>query len=140
MRAKANDKVKVHYKGCLRDGTIIDTSHGKEPFVFIIGQGSVLPGFEKGILGMKAGDTKIVTIQPEDAYGVHREDLCLLVERSRIPATIRLRPGTKLDVQSSTGSRRATVLQVTDSSVILDLNHPLAGKELVFDLRLIEIL
>jgi peptidylprolyl isomerase len=140
MRAKANDKVKVHYKGCLRDGTIIDTSHGKEPFVFIIGRGSVLPGFEKGILGMKAGDTKTVTIQPQDAYGIHREDLCLLVERSRIPATIRLRPGTKLDVQSSSGSRRATVLQVTDSSVILDLNHPLAGKELVFDLRLIEIL
>ncbi|MEN6616256.1 MAG: peptidylprolyl isomerase [Syntrophorhabdus sp.] len=140
MRAKANDRVKIHYKGALRDGTVIDTSHGKEPFVFIIGQGSVIPGFEKSVLGMKAGDTKTVTIQPEDGYGIHREDLCAVIERSRIPATINLRPGVKLDVQSSRGSTRATVLQVTESSVVLDLNHPLAGKELVFDLHLIEIL
>ena len=141
MRAKANDRVKVHYKGSLRDGTIFDSSLEKEPFVFIIGKGAVIPGFEKNIVGMKAGDKKTVTVQPEDAYGLHREDLCTLIARSRIPENIRLRPGMKLDVQSSRGaSTRALVLDVTEAHVALDLNHPLAGKELVFDLELIEIL
>ena len=141
MRAKANDRVKIHYKGSLRDGTVFDSSLGKEPFIFIVGKGAVIPGFEKGVVGMKAGDKKTVTIQPEDAYGLHREDLCTVIARSRIPDNINLRPGMKLDVQSSRGaSTRALVLDVTESFVTLDLNHPLAGKELVFDLELIEIL
>jgi peptidylprolyl isomerase len=141
MRAKANDRVKIHYKGSLRDGTVFDSSLGKEPFIFIIGKGAVIRGLEKSVVGMKAGDKKTVTIQPEDAYGLHREDLCAVIERSRIPDNINLRPGGKLDVQSSRGtSSRALVLDVTETFVTLDLNHPLAGKELVFDLELIEIL
>ncbi len=141
MRAKANDRVKVHYRGSLRDGTVFDTSLGKEPFVFIIGKGSVIQGFEKSVIGMKTGEKKTVTIQPEDAYGLHREDLCAVIARSRIPVNINVRPGMKLDVQSSRGaSTRALVLDVTESFVTLDLNHPLAGKELVFDLELIAIL
>ncbi len=141
MRAKANDRVKVHYRGSLRDGTVFDTSLGKEPFVFIIGKGSVIRGFEKSVIGMKTGEKKTVTIQPEDAYGLHREDLCAVIARSRIPVNINVRPGMKLDVQSSRGaSTRALVLDVTESFVTLDLNHPLAGKELVFDLELIAIL
>jgi FKBP-type peptidyl-prolyl cis-trans isomerase 2 len=141
MRAKANDRVKVHYKGSLRDGTVFDSSLGKEAFIFIIGKGAVIPGFEKSVVGMQAGDRKTVTIQPEEAYGLHREDLCAVIARTRIPETINLRPGMKLDVQSSRGSStRALVLDVTDAFVTLDLNHPLAGKELVFDLELIEIL
>ncbi|MDD3845546.1 MAG: peptidylprolyl isomerase [Syntrophorhabdaceae bacterium] len=141
MRAKTNDKVKVHYKGSLRDGTIFDSSLNREPFVFVIGEGSVIPGFEKGIVGMCAGDTKTITLPPEEGYGLHREELCAVVARSRIPSTINLRQGMKLEVQSSSGtSAQALVLQVTDSNVTLDLNHPLAGKELVFELELIEIL
>lgn len=141
MRAKANDRVKVHYKGSLRDGTVFDTSLGKEPFIFIIGKGAVIRGFEKSVIGMMAGDKKTVTVQPEDAYGLHREDLCAAIARSRIPDNINVRPGMKLDVQSSRGtSTRALVLEVTEAFVTLDLNHPLAGKELVFDLELIEIL
>ena len=141
MRAKTNDKVKVHYKGSLRDGTIFDSSLNREPFVFVIGEGSVIPGFEKGIVGMCAGDTKTITLPPEEGYGLHREELCAVVARSRIPSTINHRQGIKLEVQSSSGtSAQALVLQVTDSNVTLDLNHPLAGKELVFELELIEIL
>lgn len=141
MRAKANDRVKVHYRGSLRDGSVFDSSLDKDPFIFIIGKGAVIPGFEKSVVGMKAGDRKTVTIQPEDAYGLHREDLCAIIARSRIPENIKLRPGMKLDVESSRGaSTRALVLDVTDAHVTLDLNHPLAGKELVFDLELIEIL
>ncbi len=141
MRAKTNDRVRVHYKGSLRDGTVFDSSLGKAPFVFIIGKGAVIPGFEKSVVGMQVGDRKTVTVQPEDAYGLHREDLCAVIARSRIPETIKLRPGMKLDVQSSRGgSTRALVLEVTDADVTLDLNHPLAGKELVFDLELLEIL
>jgi len=141
MRAKTKDKVKVHYKGSLRDGTVFDSSVGKDPFVFVIGEGSVIPGFEKSVVGMCAGDTKIITLPPEEGYGLHREELCAVVTRSRIPDTINLRQGMKLEVQSSSGSSaQALVLQVTDSDVTLDLNHPLAGKELVFELELIEIL
>lgn len=141
MRAKTNDKVKVHYKGSLRDGTIFDSSLEKEPFVFIIGKGAVIPGFEKSVIGMRAGDKKTVLVQPEEAYGPHREDLCAVIARSRIPETIKLHPGIRLDVQSSRGaSTRAVILEVTDADVTLDLNHPLAGKELVFDLELIDIL
>ncbi|HBL25180.1 MAG TPA: peptidylprolyl isomerase [Deltaproteobacteria bacterium] len=141
MQAKTNDTVKVHYKGSLRDGTVFDSSLGKDPFVFVIGEGSVIPGFEKSVVGMCAGDTKIITLPPEEGYGLHREELCAVVTRSRIPNTINLRQGMKLEVQSSSGSSaQALVLQVTDSDVTLDLNHPLAGKELVFELELIEIL
>ena len=141
MRAKTNDRVKVHYKGSLRDGTVFDSSLGKEPFIFIIGKGAVISGFEKSIIGMQAGDKKTVTIQPEEAYGPHREDLCTIIARSRIPESIKLRPGMQFDVQSSRGaSMRAVVLEVTEAAVTLDLNHPLAGKELVFDFELIEIL
>lgn len=141
MRAKANDRVKVHYKGSFRDGTVFDSSLGKDPFVFIIGKGAVIPGFENSVVGMRAGDKKTVTVQPEEAYGPHREDLCAVIARSRIPENIKLRPGMRFDVQSSRGaSTRALVLEVTTTDVTLDLNHPLAGKELVFDLELIEIL
>ena len=141
MRAKTNDRVKVHYRGCLRDGTVFDSSFEKEPFIFIIGKGAVIAGFEKSFVGMQAGDKKTVTVEPEEGYGPHREDLCVVVARARIPETINLRPGMKLDVESSRGgSTRANVLEVTDASVTLDLNHPLAGKELVFDLELLEIL
>ncbi|NMC74228.1 MAG: peptidylprolyl isomerase [Geobacteraceae bacterium] len=140
MRAKANDRVKVHYKGFLRDGTVFDSSLGKEPFVFVIGEGSVIPGFEKGIVGMCAGDTKTITLPPEEGYGLHRDELCAVVARSRIPSTINRRQGMKLEVQSSSGtSAQAIVLEVTDSDVTLDLNHPLAGKELLFELELLEI-
>ncbi len=98
-------------------------------------------GFERGIIGMQAGDRKTVTVQPEEAYGQHREDLCTVIARPRISETIKLRPGMKLNVQSSRGtSTKALVLDVTEAHVTLDLNHPLAGKELAFDLELIETL
>lgn len=141
MRAKTNDRVKVHYKGSLRDGTVFDSSLDREPFVFVIGEGSVIPGFEKSIIGMCAGDTKTIALPPEEGYGLRKEELCAVVARSRIPSTINLRQGMKLEVQSSSGtSAQAVVLEVTDSDVTLDLNHPLAGKELLFELELLEIL
>ena len=141
MQAKTNDRVKVHYKGSLRDGTVFDSSREREPFVFVIGEGSVIPGFEKSLIGMCAGDTKTITLPPEEGYGLRREELCAVVARSRMPSTSNLRQGMKREVQSSNGtSAQALVLEVTESDVTLDLNHPLAGKELLFELELIEIL
>ncbi len=141
MRAKTNDRVKVHYKGSLKNGTVFDSSIDREPFVFVIGEGAVIPGFEQCVIGMCAGDIKTVTLSPEEGYGPHREELCAVVARSRIPETINLRQGMKLEVQSSNGtSAQAIVLEITESDVTLDLNHPLAGKELVFELELLEIL
>ncbi len=141
MHAKKNDRVKVHYKGTLKDGTVFDSSVGKEPFVFIIGEGTVIPGFEKSVIGMAVGDTKTVTLPPEQGYGPRRKELCAVIARSRIPETISIRQGMKLEVQSSSGTTaQAVVLEVTDSEVTLDLNHPLAGQDLVFELELIEIL
>ncbi len=141
MQAKANDRVKVHYRGTLQDGTVFDSSVGKEPFEFIIGEGKVIPGFEKSIIGMSVGDVKTVTLAPEEGYGPRKKELCAVVARCRFPETINLRSGAKLEVQSSTGkSAQAVVLDVTESEVTLDLNHPLAGQELIFELELIEIL
>ncbi|OPY78966.1 MAG: FKBP-type peptidyl-prolyl cis-trans isomerase SlyD [Syntrophorhabdus sp. PtaU1.Bin058] len=139
--AKMNDKVKVHYKGSLRDGTVFDSSEEREPLEFIIGKGTVIPGFEKGVMGMCEGDTKVIAIQAEDAYGPYRDDLIGVVDRSRIPDDIDLKIGMVLQVRSPEGNVINVVIsKITDTDVTLDLNHPLAGKELIFEVRLLKVL
>ncbi len=139
--AKINDKVKVHYKGSLQDGTVFDSSENRQPLEFTIGQGMVIPGFEKGVVGMREGDTKVISMEAENAYGSYREDLIGVVDRSRIPEDINLNIGMVLQVRSPEGSvTNVVVSKITENDVTLDMNHPLAGEDLCFEVTLVEIL
>ena len=140
-QARVNDRVRVHYTGSLADGTVFDSSVEREPLEFKIGEGSVIPGFESGIIGMCEGDAKRITIPPDQAYGDHRDDLVGVVGRTRIPENIAPEVGMILQVRSSEGEMiNVTVTNVSEEGVTLDMNHPLAGKELVFEVRLVEVL
>jgi peptidylprolyl isomerase len=139
-QAKANDRVKVHYTGSLKDGTVFDSSVKREPLEFTIGQGMVIPGFENGIIGMNVGDKKTISIPPDQAYGEHRDDLVGIVDRTRLPENVNPEIGTVLQARSPEGEMiNVTVTAVTEAGVTLDINHPLAGKELVFEVDLIEV-
>ena len=139
-QAAAGDTVKVHYTGRLDDGEIFDTSREREPLEFTIGQGEVIPGFEAGVLGMTPGESKTITIPAAEAYGPHRSDLIAIFNRAQFPPNLHPEIGQQLQLTGQHGQQ--FVLQVVamdDTSVKLDANHPLAGKELTFDLELVEI-
>ncbi len=136
-----NDKVKVHYSGTLSDGTIFDSSLEREPFEFTIGRGMVVPGFENGIVGMNEGETKTVSISADDAYGPYKDDLVGVIDKSRIPEDIDLDVGMVLQMSSPEGGiTNVTVADISDAGVTIDLNHPLAGKDLIFEIKLLEVL
>lgn len=139
-QAKAGDTVKIHYTGSFENGDVFDTSEGGEPFEFTVGANMVVDGFDVGVLGMGAGDTKTIVLKPEEAYGQRSDDMIITIERSRIPSDIALDTGTQLGVRTDSGFETTmTVTALTDSQVTLDGNHPLAGKTLVFALRMIEV-
>lgn len=138
--AKQGDKVKVHYSGSLQDGTVFDTSQGRPPLEFTIGEGEVIPGFEAAVVGMEPGDSKTVTVEPPEGYGERSRDLMVDVERARFPADMEVEVGRQIQIQQADGSPRvATIARVDEGSVTLDVNHPLAGKDLTFDIELVEI-
>jgi peptidylprolyl isomerase len=138
--AKTNDTVKVHYTGRLTDGTVFDSSIDREPLEFTIGQKTVLTGFEEGVVGMAAGETRTVSIASQDAYGPYLEDLVGTIRRVHISPDIQLRVGTVLQMQSPDGGVTfVMVKELNDENVTLDANHPLAGKDLTFDINLLEI-
>lgn len=140
MAAKTGDTVKVHYTGMLTDGTTFDSSREGEPLEFKLGEHAVIAGFENGILGMNAGESKKIAIPVDEAYGAHNKDLVTEVPRSQVPPEIDLTVGMFLAVRSPEGSvARALVIGLTDTEVTIDLNHPLAGQDLVFDVELIDI-
>ena len=139
-RAKYGDTVKVHYTGKLEDGTIFDSSFDSEPLEFTIGEGQVIPGFEQSVFGMELNETKTVKIPVDKAYGAHRDDLIVVVNRSQLPPDFEPEIGAELEGRQPDGSIVvATVIEVSESSVTLDANHPLAGKDLTFDIQLVEI-
>lgn len=139
--AKMNDTVKVHYTGMLKDGTVFDSSFDREPLEFTIGEGMVIPGFERGIIGMDVGETKEIDVPPEDAYGEYREDMIIPVARQNIPPHINPEPGMVLQLHDPHGGVTfVRVLDMDEHVVRLDANHPLAGKELHFTVKLMEIL
>ena len=139
-QAKTGDTVKVHYTGKLDDKTIFDTSEGREPLQFTIGEGRLIPDFEQAVLGMKPGETKTINIPPERAYGPHHEEMVIVVNRQDIPEDLKPEVNQRLQVQQADGQVCiVTVTSVSESSVTLDSNHPLAGKELTFDIQLAEI-
>ncbi|MCX5805528.1 MAG: peptidylprolyl isomerase [Proteobacteria bacterium] len=140
-QAKTNDLVRVHYTGSLKDGTVFDSSLDRQPLEFKIGHGVIIPGFENGIIGMKEGDAKVISIPPEDAYGPHRDDLVGVIETARIPDNITPKVGMVLKIRSPEGEMiKVTVTDVNETGVTLDMNHQLAGKELIFELKLVEVI
>lgn len=139
-QAVTGDTVNVHYKGTLADGTEFDNSAERGPISVTIGGGNVIPGFEQALLGMAAGETKSIVLPAEEAYGPHDPDLVHVVSRTQIPPEIDLQIGTVLQSQDPQGNvALLTVLSCDDSEVKLDANHPLAGKDLTFDLKLVSI-
>jgi peptidylprolyl isomerase len=138
--AKTGDKVMVHYTGKLTDGTQFDTSRPDSPIEFTIGENMVISGFEQAIIGMSPGDTKTTTIPQSEGYGPQRDEMILTVERDRIPDNIDLELGQQLGLQyENNQSLTVTVTDISEDTVTLDGNHPLAGEDLVFDIQLVEI-
>ncbi|HEX7091297.1 MAG TPA: peptidylprolyl isomerase [Longimicrobiales bacterium] len=140
QRAKSGDHVAVHYTGRLEDGTVFDSSRDGEPIEFELGSGTVIPGFDAAVHGMAVGEQREVRIEPENAYGERREDLRVPIPRDQFPAGMTPEVGRTLAVQIAPGQDAlATIADMDEDSVTLDLNHPLAGETLVFDIELIGI-
>lgn len=138
--AKNGDTVKVHYTGRLSDGTTFDSSEGRDPLEFVVGEGSLIPGFEDAVVGMEEGETKSATLAPGEAYGEPRDDLSFDVPKEQFPDDVAPEVGQRLQVSREDGqSFPVTVTGVSDESVTLDANHPLAGKELTFDITLVSV-
>lgn len=139
-QAKVGDRVKVHYTGFLEDGSIFDSSLDGEPFELTLGEGAVIKGFEDAIVGMNEGESKTVSIPPEDAYGPYREDLVIVLDRAEVSLGFEPIVNMPLKLQSPDGKVfNVFVKSVTPDTIELDANHPLAGKELIFEIKLIEI-
>ncbi|WP_299024650.1 peptidylprolyl isomerase [uncultured Sulfitobacter sp.] len=137
---KAGDTVHLHYTGTLLDGTTFDSSEGRDPLQFEVGSGQIIPGLDVAIPGMKVGDKKIVKIGADDAYGQLNPEMRQAVPREGIPADIPLEVGTQLQMQTPDGQAMpVTVVEVDEATVTLDANHPLAGKDLQFDIELMKI-
>lgn len=134
------DKVKVHYTGKLDDGSVFDTSEGREPLEFTVGEGQVIPGMEQGVVGMEPGDAKTINVPSEEAYGPHHPEGIFEIDRTEIPPSIPLQEGLRLQATQQGGRTvELTVVEFDDSKVKLDSNHPLAGRDLTFDVQLVDI-
>ncbi len=135
--AKAGDTVRLHYKGTLDDGSVFDSSEGREPLEFTVGSGQIIPGLDQAIPGMKVGDEKTVRVEAEHAYGPVNPGARQAVPRANIPDSVPLEKGLQLQAQTENGqTMTVTVVEFSDEEVILDANHPLAGKALTFEIQL----
>ena len=138
--AKSGDKVQIHYTGKLDDGTTFDTSAGRDPLEFELGSGQVIAGFDKAVQGMTEGDTKSVTLDPEEAYGQRHDQLVQEVPKNALPDDLDPKVGMALQSRSPDGQvTQLTVTQVNDDTITVDANHPLAGQALNFDIELVKI-
>jgi len=139
-QATAGNKVKIHYTGTLEDGSRFDSSEGRDPLEFELGSGQVIPGFDKAVEGMSVGESKSVTIPPEDAYGPRQEQAIQEVPKSALPEDLVPVEGMTLQAQNQNQQPvQLTVTSVSEDSITVDGNHPLAGKALNFDISLVEI-
>ena len=139
-QVKQGDTVKVHYTGTLADGSVFDSSAGREPLQFTVGGGQVIPGFDAAVNGMSVGDKKTVTIPCQQAYGEMQNELVMTVPLEQVPPDLQLEVGMLLEVGGPQGELlRVRVIELTENSVILDANPPLAGKDLTFALELVAI-
>lgn len=140
QQAKKGDVVRVHYTGRLTDGSQFDSSVGRTPLEFTVGGGQMIKGFDAGVVGMAVGEKKVINISPEEGYGLRNEEAIIEFPLENVPADMKLEPGMQLTLQNQQGHPVPVVVtEVTDNAVILDANHSLAGKDLVFDVELVEI-
>ncbi len=139
-QAQQGDHVHVHYTGRLEDDTVFDESDEDTPLAFTLGENQVIPGFERAVLGMEPGDEKTTEIAPDDAYGDHREDMVMELGRAELPDDLEPQIGQQLKLRLQDG-RTVPVLirEISDESVTIDANHPLAGRTLVFEIELVDI-
>lgn len=139
-QAKAGDTVHFHYTGTLNDGSVFDSSEGREPLAFTLGSGQIIPGLDAAIEGMAVGEGKTVTIGADDAYGPYDPQARQAIPRDQIPPHIPLDPGTMLQMQSPDGRAvPVSVVEANDEAVVLDANHPLAGQDLTFAVEIVAI-
>lgn len=137
---RKGDSVKVHYTGRLDDGTVFDSSAGKEPLEFAVGSGQVIAGFDEAVVGMVVGQSKVVHIPVDKAYGVRNEEMVITAPLAHVPPDLNPELGMRLEMGGANGELiRVVVTEITDSHIILDANPPLAGKDLIFDIELVEI-
>ena len=139
-KVKANDTVRVHYTGKLIDGQVFDSSLERDPLEVTLGQGSLIPGFEKGLINMEVDENKTITIPKEEAYGEVRKELFQKVNKSDLPEEIKPEIGMGLVATNPDGSeQQLRVVEVEEEHIVIDANHPLAGHDLTFELTLVEI-
>ncbi len=139
--AKCGDTVRVHYTGILNDETVFDTSVDSDPLEFTIGDGSLIPGFEDAVIGMSPGDQVTAQVPADEAYGPRREDLLIGIELDTLPQDFVPSIGQRLTMQTETGQVvEVRVVGLDDAKLTVDANHPLAGRDLNFEIELVEIL
>jgi len=131
--------VSLHYKGTLEDGSVFDSSEGRDPLVFIFGTGMIIPGLEAGIDGLKAGDKKTINVKSDEAYGQRKEEAMQEVPKEHLPQDAELKVGMQLAAQGPQGAIPVVISEIKDKTVVVDFNHPLAGKDLTFDVEVIEV-
>jgi FKBP-type peptidyl-prolyl cis-trans isomerase 2 len=141
VQVKTGDRINVHYTGKLVDGTLFDSSVGREPLEFEVGSGMVIKGFDEGVTGMSIGEKKTVHIPAAEAYGDMDPNYLAVFNKAEIPSEIPYEVGMQLNMhQDGSGQvMPVVVVEVTDTTITLDANHPLAGKDLIFDLELVSI-
>ncbi|MGE5894395.1 MAG: FKBP-type peptidyl-prolyl cis-trans isomerase [bacterium] len=139
-KATIGNRVKVHYTGKIDAGFVFDSSADREPLEFTLGSGQIIPGFESAVVGMVPGETKTIRIPSNEAYGPHRKELIVDIGREHVPPHIEPKPGLMVQIKQEDGSVTDLVITgVTDTHVTLDANHPLAGQDLTFEIKLVDI-
>lgn len=136
---KKGDNVKVHYTGKLNDGTVFDSSEGGKPLEFAVGSGQVIAGFEEGVVGMKVGESKVIEIPVEKAYGERNDEMVIQAPIEQVPPDLNPELGMRLEMGGANGEiLRVVVTEITDTHITLDANPPLAGKDLTFEVEVVE--
>ncbi|MGF1635663.1 MAG: peptidylprolyl isomerase [Cyclobacteriaceae bacterium] len=138
--AKNGNTVRVHYTGKLTDGQVFDTSEGRDTLEFTLGTGQMIPGFEKAVEGMQVGEKVTTSIPADEAYGLPNPEMMIELPLENVPKEINPEPGMQLSLQNQDGKATPVIVKdITETSIVLDANHPLAGKDLVFDIELVEV-
>lgn len=139
-QAAKGNTVTVHYTGTLDDGSVFDSSREREPLEFVIGEGTLIPGFENGVIGMEVGETRKIDIPAADAYGERKRDLLTPIERGEVPENVKPEVGMFVELELKDGNNaRARIAEIDAENIVLDFNHPLAGHDLSFEVELLSL-
>lgn len=138
---KQGDTIRIRYVGRLEDGTVFDSSEGRPPLEFTVGDGEVIQGLEQGVVGMKEGETKTIAIPPDLGYGQYMRERVFEMDRKKMPGNFNIEAGLRLQMYRADGMpMMVTVIGISENTLTMDANHPLAGKTLIFETTLLEIL